>query len=172
MRNFSSLKAIVLFVSMFAYSVTFSACSDDEPEPDNGLKSIKVEYAVSLSENWYKYFDIEVKYTSVGSVETLALTNDWAFIFEIPYSAEPESFICNVIATPKANAPEIVSTETYLMVEDIKALVSGILQNGEVDMNYGFRGTRTSNDELTAKEMNSFLKRSHTLLSFSYIPEE
>lgn len=172
MRKFISFKAIALFVSMLACSVTFSACSDDESELENGIENIKVEYSVSLSETWYKYFDVEVTYTSVGGIETLELTNDWAFDFEIPYSAEPEEFVCNVIATPKTDAPEIVSTETYLMTEDIKALVSGILKNGEVDINYGLKGTCYGNDEKTAKGMENYIKRSHTLLSFSYIPEE
>ncbi len=172
MKKLVSFKISALVIAMFACCMTFSACSDDDPEPSNGLENIKVEYLVSLSENWYKYFDIEVTYTGVGSVERLELTNDWAFNFEIPYSAEPEEFACNVIATPKADAPAIVSTETYLMVEDIKAQVSGIKQNGEIDINYGLKGTRNGNDDKTAKEMENFLKRSYTLLSFLFIPEK
>lgn len=167
--KFITFKVVALVISMLVCSVTFSACSDDEL--DNGLETIKVEYLVSLSENWYKFFDIEVTYTSVGNVETMELTNDWAFNFEIPYSAEPEEFVCYVVATPKTNVPEIVSTETYIMEEKIKALVTGILRNGEQDIDYGLKGTRDGNDDKTAKEMESYLNRSHTLLSFNYKPE-
>lgn len=167
-------KAAVLCLAMIASCISLTACSDDDDEPEatNDLTTIKTEFSVSLSDDWYKFFDIEVNYTSETGEKTVTLTQDWIFENEIPYSAEPDEIICNVTAKPKANAPEIVSTESYLMEENIKALVIGILQNGEQDINYGLKGTRNGNDDKTAKEMENFLKRSHTLLSFSFIPEK
>ena len=52
---------------MMACCVNFSACSSDENEPEalitNELTTIKAGYSVSLSEDWYRFFDIEVTYT-------------------------------------------------------------------------------------------------------------
>ena len=131
MTRKSLLKATVLCLAMMACCVTFSACSSDENEPEtiitNELTTIKAEYSVSLSEDWYRFFDIEVTYTSETGVKTILLTEDWNFDMNIPYTAGPDEFVCQVTAKPKADMPAIEENASYLLEENIQVKVNGIL---------------------------------------------
>ena len=78
-------KAAVLCLAMIAGCISLTACSndDDEPEVTNDLTTIKTAFSVSLSEDWYMFFDIEVKYVSETGEQTVTLTQDWSFDAEI-----------------------------------------------------------------------------------------
>ena len=141
MTRKSLLKATVLCLAMMACCVTFSACSSDENEPEtiitNELTTIKAEYSVSLSEDWYRFFDIEVTYTSETGVKTILLTEDWNFDMNIPYTAGPDEFVCQVTAKPKADMPAIEENASYLLEENIQVRVNGILEDGTMSSEYG-----------------------------------
>lgn len=174
MKSKSLFKITVLCLVMIVGCINLTACSDseDEPEVTNELTTIKTEFSVSLSNDWYKYFDIEVTYTSETGEKTITLTQDWMYENNIPYSAEPDEIICKVVAKPKANTPAIEADANYLLEEKIRAEVSGILKDGTVDSHYGLIGSRTGKDEMNSTGMEKYIKGEHRLLSFSFIPEE
>lgn len=167
-------KTTVLCLAMIAGSIFLTACDDDENEPEvtNAVTTIKTEFSVSLSENWYKFFDIEVTYTSETGEKTITLTQDWNFNMKIPYSAEPDKFVCNIIAKPKADVPAIEADATYLLKEEIHAAVYGILKDGTEDLGYGSMGNRISSQTMVGKNMSKYIKSERRLLSFSFIPDK
>ncbi len=167
-------KAAVLCLAMIAGCISLTACSndDDEPEVTNDLTTIKTAFSVSLSEDWYMFFDIEVKYVSETGEQTVTLTQDWSFDAEIPYSAAPDMLACYVTAKPKADAPAIEAGVTYVLEESIHASVSGILKDGTQDARYGSQGERIGREEKSGKGMEKYIQGEHSLFSFSFIPEK
>ena len=114
MKNLMLLKAVILCMVMMVCGLSLTACGDDdEPEElvTNERETIKATYSVSLSDDWYKYFDIEVRYTVAGAIESETLDMDWKMNISIPASAEPDKYVFSVIAKPKADAPELDPTE-------------------------------------------------------------
>ena len=169
-------KTAVLCLSMLAVGMSFTACDDDDDNDPAGSKNemskVKAEYSVMLSEAWYTFFDVEVVYTSVAGQDTITLTEDWVYTMDIPYSAAPESFICNVTAKPKENVPAIVPDSSYTLNESTNARVSGILENGAEDDNYGYIGNNETTKTVPSKGMEKYIKGEHRLFSFSYTPEK
>ncbi|ADV43023.1 hypothetical protein [Bacteroides helcogenes] len=174
MKSKSLFKITILCLAMIAGCINLTACgdSDDEPEVTNELTTIKTTFSVSLSNDWYKFFDIEVTYTSETGEKTITLTQDWMYEKDIPYSAEPDEFLCKVIAKPKANSPAIDANTTYLLEQSVHAEVSGILKDGTIDLDYGLIGSKSGKDEMNSTGMEKYIKGEHRLLSFSFIPEE
>jgi len=166
-------KTAVLCMAMIVGCISLTACSDDDQEPEvtNDLTAIKAEYSVSLSKDWYKFYNIEVTYTSETGDETITLNRDWSFDMEIPYSAEPDKFVCNVIARPKPDAPAVEADSTYLLQELIHAEVSGIFKDGTQDAEYGSSGDRIGSQYMSSKVMAGYITRERILLSFLFVPE-
>lgn len=174
MKTKGLFKLSVLYLAMIAGCIHLAACSDsdDEQEVTNELTTIKTEFSVSLSDDWYKYFDIEVTYTSETGEKTITLTQDWTCKSDISYSAEPDEIICKVVANPKANAPAIDANATYLLEQNIYAKVIGILKDGTTDSHYGLIGSRSSKEDLNSTGMEKYITKEHRLFSFSFIPEK
>ena len=59
MKNLISLKAIALFVSMLAFSITFSGCSDEET--DTNLSEVVFPSDVNLTKINQEEFSVELK---------------------------------------------------------------------------------------------------------------
>lgn len=176
MTRKSLLKATVLCLAMMAGSINFSACSSDENEPEtiitNELTTIKATYSVSLSDDWYRFFDIEVTYTSETGVKTILLTEDWNFDMNIPYTAEPDEFVCQVTARPKADMPAIEENASYLLEENIQVRVNGILEDGTMSSEYGYSGNRSGTETKSSEGMKKYVTGEHSLMKFTYTPEK
>ena len=119
---------------MMVCGLSLTACGDDdEPEElvTNERETIKATYSVSLSDDWYKYFDIEVRYTVAGAVESETLDMDWKMDISIPASAEPDKYVFSVIAKPKADVPELDPTvEEYEFSHSYSLEVSALNTDG------------------------------------------
>lgn len=176
MRRKSLLKATVLCLAMMACCINFSACSSDENEPEtiitNELTTIEAEYSVSLSEDWYRFFDIEVTYTSETGVKSILLTEDWNFDMNIPYTAGPDEFVCQVTARPKADMPAIEENASYLLEENIQVRVNGILEDGTMSSEYGYSGNRSGTETKSSEGMKKYITGEHSLMKFTYTPEK
>lgn len=176
MTRKSLLKATVLCLAMMAGSINFSACSSDENEPEtiitNELTTIEATYSVSLSDDWYRFFDIEVTYTSETGVKTILLTEDWNFDMNIPYTAGPDEFVCQVTAKPKADMPAIEENASYLLEENIQVRVNGILEDGTMSSEYGYSGNRSGTETKSSEGMKKYVTGEHSLMKFTYTPEK
>lgn len=166
-------KAAVLCLAMLAGSVTFSSCSDDEDDPieevTNGIEKIDLKYSVSLSEDWYKFFDIEIKYTIGGTDENTENPDmDWVFNMSIPYASGMDNYSCHVTAKPKADAPAIEAGATYDLGYVINATVSGTMKDGSTSSSFGDAYNKASTKKVPATEMEKYITGEHKLASFSY----
>lgn len=167
-------KAAVLCLAMLAGSVTFSSCSDDDEddpieEVTNGIEKIDLNYSVSLSEDWYKFFDIEIKYTIGGTEEKTENPDmDWVFNMSIPYASGMDNYSCHVTAKPKADAPAIEAGATYDLGYEVNATVSGIMKDGSESSDFGNVYKKTSTKKVPATGMEKYITGEHKLASFSY----
>lgn len=173
MRKLLLLKAVFLCMVMVVLGLSLTACGDDESEEVVvEHETIKVSYAVSLSEDWYKYFDIEVSYTGEGAVESKTLDMDWKMNISIPASAEPDKYVFSVAAKPKAVTPELDPTvETYELSSSYSFNVSAINTDGTVDDSYII--SQSVEDETSVFDkagMEAMIKEGIVLFSFEQTP--
>ena len=92
MKNLISLKAIALFVSMLAFSITFSGCSDEEtdtnlsevvfPSDVNLTKINEEEYSIELKQG-HSIIPIEIKSNSAWKI--YFSFDDERFCFAYPH---------------------------------------------------------------------------------------
>ena len=79
---------------MLAGCISFASCSEDDDatieEDTNKLENVKIDYSIDLTENWFKYFDIELSYNTGAEEKTMILTEDWDCSITIPYASLPE----------------------------------------------------------------------------------
>lgn len=164
-------KAAVLCLAMLAGSVTFSSCSDDEDNPieevTNEIEKIDLKYSVSLSEDWYKFFDIEIKYTIGGTDEKTENPDmDWVFNMSIPYASGMDNYSCYVTAKPKADVPAIEADATYDLGYEVNATVSGINKDGTTEFAETYNNPK--NQTMSAEGMAKYITGEHKMASFSY----
>ena len=177
MKNLMLLKAVILCMVMMVCGLSLTACGDDdEPEElvTNERETIKAIYSVSLSDDWYKYFDIEVRYTVAGAIESETLDMDWKMDISIPASAEPDKYVFSVIAKPKADVPELDPTiENYELSSSYSLNVSAVNTDGTVDDTYYI--SQSVEDEtlvLNKADMEAMIKEGVVLFSFEEKVEE
>lgn len=169
MKNF--FKATVLCLAMLAGCISFASCSDDnEDEPikeeTNPLEKVDIEYSVDLSDDWYKFFDIEVRYAIGGDEETITITDDWTFEKTISYSTDLKAYTFYVTAKPKAELPAIEEGVIYDLGNDNYASVIGIRKDGKTEFKESF--SNPQNLTIAAEGMKKYVTGEHQLFTFSY----
>lgn len=169
MKNF--FKATVLCLAMLASCVSFTSCSDDSNEEPiqvdtNPLVEVDINYSIDLDDDWFKFFDVEVRYAIGGDEETITITEDWKLEKTISYSEDLKAFTCYVTAKPKAELPAIEEGATYHLGYNSSVVVNGINKDGST----GFNGNSSKSQSLAipAEGMEKQLSGEHKLLSFSY----
>lgn len=107
--------AMVLTVLSFG----FVACGDknDEPSPDSKPvipAKIAIAYTIDLGDGWWKFFDIEVTYTTAGgTTETKSIQKGWTYVGRVDYEDALTEYSFTAKATPKASIPEIDENARY-----------------------------------------------------------
>lgn len=173
MKKMMLFKAAILCVVMMAFGLSLTACGDDETEVVVERESIKANYKVSLSEDWYKYFDIEVNYTATGAVTNETLEMDWEMNVTIPASAAPDKYVLSVVAKPKADAPELdPAVESYELSSSYSMNVSAINTDGSVDDSYLISlSVEDKTLVLDKAEMEAMMKEGVELFSLEQAPQ-
>lgn len=167
------LKTAVFCLALLAGGVSLSSCSGDGDNPKegvaNGMEKIDLSYSVALSEEWYKFFDIEINYT-IGGTEELTENPDmdWVFTMSVPYASDMSNYSCRVTAKPKADAPAIDAAATYDLGYEITANVSGTMKDGSTSSEFGDTYKKSSQKTAPAAEMEKYITGEHQLASFSY----
>lgn len=136
MKDF--LKRFPVFVTLFLFSMSpvLTSCGNDDDNGDDGtsspsVSSVEVSYSVSLSDAWYKYYDVELSYTPApGQTTTETLEMDKEMKISYKYAESPDEISLKIVAKPKANLPEIVDDETYELNKSISLNVAGVASNG------------------------------------------
>ena len=170
-------KAAVLCMAMLAGSITFSSCSEDEEDPieeeTNKLTDVNVKYSINLSENWFKYFDIEVSYNTGVEEKTITITEGLSYNVTVPYTGEEVNYYCNVTAKPKAEVPAFNTDTAYYFAEEIQVVVSGKMEDGTVASDFGLSGAVASGSiNIAGAAMEAYTHKEHKLYTFSYTPEK
>ncbi len=176
-----SMRKLLLFFLLLIPMFGFTACGDDNDEPDTPptqnptvvkVATVTAQYKILLGQAWFDFFDIVVNYTSVGGDKKVVLTEDMMENFTLPYSESPNTFICSIVAKPKSTHPEIKENGKYNLSNDIEASVFGKDANGTEIDGFGYMGSNYSVfPEASAKELKSKMEKERTLLNFSYTLE-
>lgn len=136
-KNFFKFMAACL---MGASVIALPACGDDDDNgkdepvvPQNKIATVVVDYSVSLSEDYYDLWDIEVTYTDAGGQKTERIEMDWNYQMKLNALDQiPETYGLTVTAKPKAALPSLIADQVYTLSSDCYMKIQGIGQDGKV----------------------------------------
>lgn len=126
-----------------AMSVSLAACGDDdndnninsEPEvPQQKYSEIVMKYTLSLSQEYYDLWDIQVTYTGRdGETKTETIDRNWTVEYRYnPQEEIPESFTFNVQGLPKTGGVNVVPDKIYKLAKSHQFVATGISGTGNV----------------------------------------
>lgn len=132
------LKWIAAFVA-FAFGLTLSSCGDDKDEPEepqSKYSRVEVKYAVSLSQDYYDLWDIQVSYTDyAGNIKSETITQDWSMKFTYNATDEfPTNYSLVVKGLPKNPAPSVDQEKVYTLSSDCSMMTTGFTREGKSDI--------------------------------------
>lgn len=131
------------FLMVMAMSVSLAACGDDdndnninsEPEvPQQKYSEIVMKYTLSLSQEYYDLWDIQVTYTGRdGETKTETIDRNWTVEYRYnPQEEIPESFTFNVQGLPKTGGVNVVPDKIYKLAKSHQFVATGISSTGNV----------------------------------------
>lgn len=128
-------KAMAVLVGL-AMSVSMVSCGDDDndepPVPENAVAQVEVRYDVSLGEDYYDLWDIEVTYTTPGGREaTEEIEQDWSLTLRMNTADEiPSTYSISVVARPKNPLPALDADKVYTLSRDCYMKVTAKTDDG------------------------------------------
>ena len=140
MKNLISLKAIALFVSMLAFSITFSGCSDEET--DTNLSEVVFPSDVNLTKINQEEFSVELKQgTSIipfeiksnSAWEIYLSFDDERFCFAYPYEGAGNATVD--LCVKKNLSDERCTGKMHIVFADgsTKSKIAHLSQKGNID---------------------------------------
>lgn len=154
-------------------SVGFASCvSDDDPDP-LAIKSVNVEYNLNLSQTYYDFYDITVKYLDeLSQKHEIKVTEAWKYSFSVCPKVAPKNYYFVVTATPKAVHPDF-DQDRYVLTPDVQGNFFCYRNNGELFAElssdyYWYTLTNTDVYIFTAEQFKDYFKASsfRTLMLF------
>lgn len=141
MKKTILFKALALIVAMTA-SLSLVACGDDDdddgPSSDDSLKSLSVNYEAIMTEDLFNFYDVTVEYGFAGKEDYSAKITQPNWSAQINYDVKsvkrPADVYCNIVATPKADRPDIDPDKTYSIKSQNSAVVTGVYSNNKTSI--------------------------------------
>ena len=116
-------------LSIVAAAFAMTSCGEEDHDPLD-VKSVNAEYSLELSQTWYEFFDIDVTYCDqAGKKNTIRVNEKWNYSFSVKPKDAPQNYVFIVVATPKAEHPEITGSQ-YVLSENIEGKFYGIRYDG------------------------------------------
>lgn len=131
-KLFSFLLGAIILLGL---TQALSSCDSDNGIDPLAIKSINVDYSVTLNQLTFDFYDVEVRYRNErGEAITFNLTEPkiWAYSFSLPPEKAPRDYAFIVTLTPKKDHPEIESGQRYVFEKDIKCEFYSLRNNGEI----------------------------------------
>lgn len=102
-------------------------------KPENAVAQIEVRYDVSLGEDYYDLWDIEVSYTTPGGREvTEEIEQDWSLTLRMTTADEiPSTYFISVVAKPKNPLPALDADKVYTLSRDCYMKVTSKTEDGK-----------------------------------------
>lgn len=135
-------KTTAFFMAM-AMTFSLTACGGDddnnsanEPEaPQQKYSEVIVRYSLSLSQDYYDLWDIEVTYTTVGGeTKTELIDMDWTMEYRLnPADEIPEKYVFNVKGLPKAGVT-VDPDKVYKLTKEHQFVATGVAPSGNVEV--------------------------------------
>lgn len=140
--GFKVLKAVTALM-MTALAPVLASCGSDDDETAylevGRTDYVEVEYSVDLSEAWYGFYNISVSYTGRdGVIRYENFEADRDIKFRVDYDVAPRDMQFTVIASPKAESPQIDDDRDVIFDQNCSIKVRG----------YTFANQRTMLDYL------------------------
>ena len=176
MKNCLERFSLFAALSLLAMSSLLTACGgDDDSEsdkPSQSVSSVQVSYSVSLSDTWYKYFNVELSYTaSPGETKVDTLDMDKNLNVTYKFSESPGKVSLKIVAKPKADHPDVEDGVTYPIDKDITLKVVGVASNGSGSV-FLFNVPQKSSKSTGGDAFHKALDKEHILYDQSYtIPQ-
>lgn len=139
MKKTILFKAMAVIVAMTA-SVSLVSCGDDDdddndPVDPTAIKAVSVQYSVDASDDLCDFYDIAVTHGIDGTQsapETLDIPG-WSFTATYGNGSTvlPKSVSCRIVATPKAQTPDIDTDAVYSFKADYSMMVNGVRNDNQ-----------------------------------------
>ena len=110
---------LMLCMAGVVMGVSFISCGNDDDDPKPVLPpdlpaKIAIGYSLDLGDGWWKFFDIEVTYTTAeGTTETKTIQKGWVYLGKVDYKDAVTEYTFTAKATPKTSLTEIDENATY-----------------------------------------------------------
>ena len=122
-------------IILFGLTPALSSCDSDDDIDPMAIKSINVDYSVTLNQLTFDFYDVEVSYRNErGEAITFNLTEPktWAYSFSLPPERATRDYAFIVTLTPKKDHAEIENGQRYVFEKDIKCEFYSLRNNGEL----------------------------------------
>lgn len=136
-------KNIFKFMAAFlpvAIVLPLASCGDDDDEqpddPQPKYARVAVNYSISLSEDYYNLWDIQVTYTDyAGSTKSETVTQDWSRDYTYDANDEvPTEYSIVVKGLPKNPVPTVDQEKVYTLEADCMMTITGITADGKSEI--------------------------------------
>jgi len=155
------------------FILLLSACSNQTDREDKDTAGYIPQAPDYADPNlWYTRENNQVEQGADVFYIVSTWEKDWNFDMNIPYTAGPDEFVCQVTAKPKADMPAIEENASYLLEENIQVRVNGILEDGTMSSEYGYSGNRSGTETKSSEGMKKYVTGEHSLMKFTYTPEK
>lgn len=166
-----------LLLSFFAALslVAFVSCSsDDEEESTTSVKIVEITHSVNLSDDFYKFFDIEVQFTSSSNnVTTKMATKNDVVKLEFSPSSAPKEVLLNVTARPKNPMPDIDNSAKYTFEKNINLVVVGYTSSKKDAYLFHYSSPVKNSQSFTGEKARQYVAKEHALYKHSYtVPQQ
>jgi hypothetical protein len=130
-------KAMALMLSM-AMCVSLSSCGDDDDDDDSPIVdtttivSVVANYSVTLSDDYFNLWDVQVTYSTASGTQTETITSAWSKTETFTdANALPSQVAFSVVGKPKATIPTLEDDKVYSLAAAYAASVSGVQLSGQ-----------------------------------------
>lgn len=162
-------KAIALLLGL-AMGLSFAACGDDEPQAPKKTDTVVVNYYMSLSDDYYDLWDIEVSYTGAGGqMTTEAADMDWSLELKLNAADEiPTKYAFKVVAKPKAKAPTPDPDKLYTLTSECFVRISCQDKDGKELTAAGMIFPEPERVTISGRKLAELLTKPQTIINREY----
>lgn len=118
--------------------VSLSSCGDDDDDDDSPIVdtttivSVVANYSVTLSDDYFNLWDVQVTYTTASGTQTETITSAWSKTETFTdANALPSQVAFSVVGKPKSPVPTLDNDKIYSLAAAYVASVSGVQLNGQ-----------------------------------------
>lgn len=157
---------------MLFIATSLTGCGDDNNEPvipDDKTVSVNADYSVSLSNDYFDLWDIEITYTDAGgNLKSEVIESDWMLNLKLlAIDKIPTHYELKVIGKPKVTLPTIDPDRIYNLGYECQITVAGYKADGSLSFAEGMGIPDQSSLSTDGKHLENIISKERIIFSRS-----